>query len=406
MVRRIESGPVATEFLLPDIGDGLTEAEVVRWLVGEGYRVARDEPLVEVETDKAVVVIPSPVEGTVLRHGAATGETMAVGAVLAVIGSPEEARSVASGSSEARDGSDARETAPAKELSSHQPTASVRALPVVRRLARQHRVDLSTVQGSGPGGRITREDVLAAAGAPGRAGDPTPETMSAKGEVHRRPLSRLQKTIAANMSRSWSEIPHVTTFDQVDVTRLIAARRSLVQSHGSEVSFDALVIGAVIPALGRFPEFNSTLEGDCLLVHSGRHIGVAINAADGLLVGVLRDADEMSILQIAEGIRGLSDRGRSRNLGVEELTGQTFTVTNFGALGGGFGTPIIPPGNTAILGVGRVADAPVAEDGKVVVRPMMPLSLSFDHRVIDGALSRRFTDSVIANLCEPTLFLP
>ena len=121
---------------------------------------------------------------------------------------------------------------------------------------------------------------------------------------------------------------------------------------------------------------------------------------------MLRDADEMSILQIAEGIRGLSDRGRSRNLGVEELTGQTFTVTNFGALGGGFGTPIIPPGNTAILGVGRVADAPVAEDGKVVVRPMMPLSLSFDHRVIDGALSRRFTDSVIANLCEPTLFLP
>ncbi|MXW69673.1 MAG: 2-oxo acid dehydrogenase subunit E2, partial [Acidimicrobiia bacterium] len=136
---------MATEFLLPDIGDGLTEAEVVRWLVGEGYRVARDEPLVEVETDKAVVVIPSPVEGTVLRHGAATGETMAVGAVLAVIGSPEEARSVASGSSEARDGSDAREAAAGKELSSHQPTASVRALPVVRRLARQHRVDLSTV---------------------------------------------------------------------------------------------------------------------------------------------------------------------------------------------------------------------------------------------------------------------
>lgn len=397
---------MATEFLLPDIGDGLTEAEVVRWLVAEGAQVGRDEPLVEVETDKAVVVIPSPVEGTVLRHGAAEGETMAVRAVLAVIGSPEEAITLAAGWSASRDGSGPRVTAATKEPPSQGAPPAVQALPVVRRLARQHGVDLGDVRGSGPGGRITRQDVLAAAEGAGPVAGPPPEEASTTRGVRRRPLTRLQKTIAANMSRAWSEIPHVTAFDQVSVTRLVAARRSLSESHSTAVSFDALVIGATIPALRRFPEFNATLEGDYLLIHQGYHIGVAINAPDGLLVGVLRDAGEMSVLQIAEATRRLAEGGRSRSLGLEELTGQTFTVTNIGALGGGFGTPIIPPGNTAVLAVGRVADAPVAEDGRVVVRPVMPLSLSFDHRVIDGALSRRFMDVVIANLCEPTLFLP
>ena len=397
---------MATEFLLPDIGDGLTEAEVVCWLVDEGANVARDEPLVEVETDKAVVVIPSPVEGMVLRHGAAPGETMAVGAVLAVIGSPGEASSSTSGSPISRDGSARRETAATKDPPSPGARAAVQALPVVRRLARQQGVDLRNVRGSGPGGRITRQDVLAAAGAAAPVTDPPPETVSTPQGDRRRPLTRLQKTIAANMSRSWSQIPHVTTFDQVDVTRLIEARKALSERHGADVSVDALVIGAVIPALRRHPEFNSTLEGDYLLVHLGHHIGVAINAPDGLLVGVLRDAGQMSILEIAEGTRRLAARGRSRSLGVDELTGQTFTVTNIGALGGRFGTPIIPPGNTAILGVGRIDDAPVAEGGKVVVRPMMPISLSFDHRVLDGALRRRFMHLVISNISEPALFLP
>lgn len=398
---------MATEFLLPDIGDGLTEAEVVRWLVEEGAEVGRDAPLVEVETDKAVVVIPSPVEGTVLRHGASPGETMAVGAVLAVIGSRDEAHLPTSGPAASRDASPLPGEGGPRKSPSGDARAGVQALPVVRRLARQKGVDLGTVQGSGPGGRITRSDVLAAARSSGVPAGGTPDgAHPAAGEAHRRPLTRLQRTIAANMTQSWSEIPHVTTFDHVDVTRLVEARKSLSESHGVDVSFDALVIGAVIPALRRHPEFNATLEDDYLLLHSGYHIGVAINAPDGLLVGVLRDAGEMSVLQIAEGTRRLADRGRSRSLGVTELTGQTFTLTNIGALGGGFGTPIIPPGNTAILGVGRIADAPVAEDGKVVVRPVMPLSLSFDHRVIDGALNRRFMEAVIANLCEPTLFLP
>ncbi len=399
-------GTVITEFLLPDIGDGLTEAEVVRWLVQEGAQVDRDEPLVEVETDKAVVVIPSPVAGTVLRHGAGQGETMAVGAVLATIASPgEEPSDSAPPGGPRRQEPRQPEKYPA--AGTREETAEVKALPVVRRLARQKGVDLGAVRGSGPGGRITREDVLAAARpsrTPPAVRQPPSPPPATEGD-ERRPLTRLQKTIAANMRRSWSEIPHVTTFDEVDATRLMGARKALAGRHGSPVAVDAMVIAAIIPALRRYPEFNSTLDGGFLSVHSACHVGVAINAADGLLVGVVRDAERMSIMQLAVATASLAERGKARTLGLSELTGQTFTVSNIGALGGGFGTPIVPPDNTAILAVGKVTDQPRVEGGEVVVRPMMPLSLSFDHRVIDGALSRRFMDMVIENLSEPALFL-
>lgn len=397
-------GTVVTDFLLPDIGDGLTEAEVVRWLVQEGGRVGRDEPLVEVETDKAVVVIPSPVAGTVLRHGALAGETLAVGGTLAVIGAP--GGETGAGASLEADGSPAAaaEDGAGEDVTSKGPS-DVKALPVVRRLARREGVDLSLLSGSGPGGRITREDVVAAVRpSSGPRGERPPEPVPTARDG-RRSLTRLQRTIAANMARSWAEIPHVTTFDQVDATRLLGVRKALAERHGTAVPVDALVIGAVIPALRRYPEFNSTWGGDSAVVHAVCHVGVAINAPEGLLVGVVRDAQQMSIMELARTTARLAERGKSRELGVSELTGQTFTVSNIGALGGGYGTPIIPPDNTAILAVGRVADAAVVEDGEVVVRPVMPLSLSFDHRLIDGALSRRFMDMVIENLSEPALFL-
>lgn len=397
---RDNMGTVVTDFLLPDIGDGLTEAEVVRWLVPEGGRVGRDESLVEVETDKAVVVIPSPVAGTVLRHGAHQGETLAVGGVLAVIGAPRD-RPASAASPEAPGPA---EPSPRTDVVPEDSSA-VKALPVVRRLARREGVDLSLVTGSGPGGRITRDDVLSAARPPTAPPMEQPSEPAPTTEDGRRSLTRLQRTIAANMARSWAEIPHVTTFDQVDATRLLGVRKALAQRHGTSVPVDALVMGAVVPALGRYPEFNSTLDGETVVVHPGCHLGVAINAPEGLLVGVVRDAQRMSIMELARATAALAERGKSRDLGVSELTGQTFTVSNIGALGGGYGTPIIPPDNTAILAVGRVADAAVVEDGEVRVRPMMPLSLSFDHRLIDGALSRRFMDMVIENLSEPALFL-
>ena len=388
-------GSVITEFLLPDIGDGLTEAEVVRWLVEEGGEVGKDEPLVEVETDKALVVMPSPVAGTVVRHGAGQGQSIAVGSVLAVIGSPDDASAPSEVLAREPSPPQVSRTAPAAE---NQP--GVKALPVVRRLARQHGVDLGSVRGSGPGGRITREDVLSAS----ETAVPQPSVTPATGSISR-PLTGLQKTIAANMARSWSEIPHVTTFDQVDATRLLQVRSALQERHGESVSMDALVAGAVVPALRSFPEFNATLKGDTLITHSECHLGVAINAPDGLLVGVVRNAEQMSVMELAAATARLAKEGKARNLKVSELTGQTFVISNIGALGGGYGTPIIPPSNTAILAVGRVSDTPMVVDRQVVPRPVMPLSLSFDHRVIDGALSRRFMQMVIENLSEPALFL-
>ena len=394
-----------TEFRLPDIGDGLTEAEVVRWLVPEGAEVGRDEPLVEVETDKAVVVIPSPVGGIVTRHGAAQGDSIAVGSVLAVIGDPNGAPDAQSSPPNVPSEDDRSEGGANSNAGQQAPT-SVKALPVVRRLAREHGVDLGTITGSGPGGRITRQDVLTASQTP----PPSLDTDSFQPEStdrppKSRPLTKLHRTIAANMARSWAEIPHVTTFDQVDATRLLGVRSALSKRHDTNISVDALVIAAVIPALRRFCEFNATLEGDALVMHSACHVGVAINAPEGLLVGVARDAQNSTVMQLAEATARLAERGKARNLGVNELTGQTFTVSNIGALGGGYGTPIIPPDNTAILAVGKIADTPVVEAGELVARPVMPLSLSFDHRVIDGALSRRFMDMVIENLCEPALFL-
>jgi pyruvate dehydrogenase E2 component (dihydrolipoamide acetyltransferase) len=218
-------------------------------------------------------------------------------------------------------------------------------------------------------------------------------------------MSRLRRTIAANMSRSWAEIPHVTTFDSVDATRLLQVRSALGARHQTKLPMEALVVKAVIPALESFPEFNATLDGDELVIHGAHHIGIAVDTPDGLIVAVIRDAGEKSVLDIASEVGRLGEGARERTLPPDQLAGQTFTVSNIGAVGGGQGTPIVPYGTTAILSVGRAADGVVARDGEPVVAPVMPLSLSYDHRVIDGAQGRRFMGLVIENLEEPALFL-
>ncbi len=431
---------MAREFLLPDIGEGLTEAEIVRWLVPEGGHVAADQPVVEVETDKAVVEIPSPYAGVVLRHGGAEGETIKVGAVLVVIGDEggEEARSEAETTEAGREGSpsvapaetraESHEAAPivgtlseeAEVLAASAPTmtgsasGTVKALPIVRKLARDLGVELSSVQGTGAEGRVTREDVLAAAPSRGTsaaepaqatAAEPKPAVEPGEAEDQRRPLSRLRRTIAANMAKSWSEIPHVTTFDEVDADRLTRVRDALGSRHDVKIPVEALVIKAVIPALEAFPEFNATLDGDELVVHQRHDIGIAVDTPDGLLVAVIRHAGSRGVLDVSGEVRRLGEAAKARSLAPDELTGQTFTVSNIGAVGGGQGTPIVPYGTTAILSVGRVQDKVIARDGEPVVAPVMPLSLSYDHRVIDGAQGRRFMALLIENLEEPALFL-
>ncbi len=435
---------MAQDFRLPDIGEGLTEAEIVRWHVAVGDTVEVDQIIVDVETAKAVVELPCPYGGVVLRQGAAEGEVLEVGEVVVVIGEPGE------GVEEGDGGADDVAVAPAETppivgtLSEEaedltrpeaEPPAApgqVKALPLVRKLARELGVDIATVRGTGPEGKITREDVHAAAeattsapeagGIPaaamvtrpaGRAvATPQPTEMPAIGRVDepgpsggRRPMSRLRRTIAANMTRSWNEIPHVTTFDHVDASRLLAVRTALRDRHGQAIPIDALIVRAVVPALAAFPEFNASLDGDDLVLQERADIGVAVDTPDGLLVAVVRDAASMSLLQVADEVVRLGEGAKQRRLKPDELTGQTFTVSNIGAVDGGFGTPIIPYGTTAILSVGRANPAPVVRDGAVDVAPLMPLSLSYDHRVVDGGVGRRFMRLVLENLAEPALFL-
>jgi pyruvate dehydrogenase E2 component (dihydrolipoamide acetyltransferase) len=207
------------------------------------------------------------------------------------------------------------------------------------------------------------------------------------------------------MAKSWAEIPHVTTFDHVDATRVLSARRALSERHGLPLPLDALAVAAVIPALRAFPEFNATLDGDELIVHGSLDVGIAVDTPDGLLVAVIRDAGSLRVLELAAEVRRLGQGAKERKLSPAELGGQTFTVSNIGAVGGGLGTPIVPSGTTGILSVGRAADTPVARNGVVEIAQVMPLSLSYDHRVIDGGAGRRFMAMVIENLEEPALFL-
>ncbi|MGH9053861.1 MAG: dihydrolipoamide acetyltransferase family protein, partial [Acidimicrobiia bacterium] len=261
----------------------------------------------------------------------------------------------------------------------------VQALPVVRKLAAEMGVDLGTVQGTGPGGRITRGDVEAASS--GRAEE-------------RVPLSRLRRTIAEHMTRSWREIPHVTTFGEAEASRLLDARRKLAARREGPLPLEAFLIRSVLPALRDFPEFNASLEGENVVLRRRFGIGVAVDTTEGLIVPVVKDADQRSLEELTAEVVRLAEAARARKLAPEDMAGLTFTVSNIGAVGGGYGTPIIPYGTTAILSVGRAEDRAVVRDGRVAVAPIFPLSLSFDHRVIDGAKGRRFLAMVIEQLEE------
>jgi len=378
------------EFRLPDIGEGLAEAEIVEWYVEVGAHVSLDQPLVQVETDKAVTEIPSPKGGVLIRQGAPAGDVVRVGEILAVIGEPGE-------SWEPAGSARAREIPASAPIVGTLPEAGARlgapeALPVVRRLARDLGVDLGTVRGTGSGGRVTREDVESAAGSGA-------ERAGAEERVR---LSRLRRTIAERMARSWREIPHVTTFGEADASRLITMRRDVAGRAGTPIPVEALLVLAVLPALLRHPEFNAALEGEYLVLKRHYDIGIAMDTPEGLIGPVLRGADRLDLRSLSEEIARLSEATRTRTVTAAELSGATFTISNIGAVGGGFGTPIIPYGTTAIVSFGRAQDRPVAREGRVEVAPLMPLSLSYDHRVIDGALGRRFLAMVVEGLEDPT----
>jgi 2-oxoisovalerate dehydrogenase E2 component (dihydrolipoyl transacylase) len=378
---------VAYEFKLPDLGEGLTEGEIARWLVAEGQDVAEDEPLVEIQTDKTTVEIPSPAAGKVARILVGEGETVPVGTVLVVIG--EDGAAVAGDEEQPRAGEAPQKQAAASTSAASRglaptrgPTGRPRATPLVRRLARELGVDLESVDGSGPQGRVTEEDVRAAAASPRLA----PGHAPADDEGRSEPLRGVRRLIAEHMARAHAEVPAVTwveecDFGAVDMKRIVP-----------------LTLKAVAEALQEVPELNARFEGDRIVYLDRYDLGVAVQTHEGLVVPVVRDCDARSVDELADDVARLADAARANRLKPEELRGSTFTVTSAGRLGGLLTTPIVNHPEVGILSIGRVAHRPVVRDGEIVARPVGTIAVTFDHRVVDGARAAEFGLAVIRRL--------
>jgi len=374
---------VPYEFKLPDLGEGLTEGEVARWLVAEGQEIAEDDPLVEIQTDKTTVEIPSPASGMVARILVAEGETVAVGTVLVVIG--EDGAAPADEMQPHAEETPQQQAAAAPDPSSRLAPGHARggqrarATPLVRRLAQELGVDLETLDGSGPQGRVTEEDVRSAAASPGLAPGHAPEG-------RREPLRGVRKLIAGHMARAHAEVPPVTwveecDFGGVDLKRLVP-----------------LTLKAVAEALKEVPELNARLEGDEIVYLDRYDLGVAVQTDQGLVVPVVRDCDSRSLEELADEVARLAETARAHKLKPEELRGSTFTVTSAGKLGGLLTTPIVNHPEVGILSIGRVAERPVVRDGEIVARPTGTIAVTFDHRVVDGARAAEFGLAVIRRL--------
>jgi pyruvate dehydrogenase E2 component (dihydrolipoamide acetyltransferase) len=359
---------VAYEFKLPDLGEGLTEGEIARWLVEEGDRVEEDQPLVEIQTDKTTVEIPSPRAGTVLKILVEEGDVAPVGAVLVVIGEEGE-QLLRAVEPDAERGEAATE--PIVAVVPADPTAAVRATPAVRQLAKELGVELVGLPGSGPGGRIVEDDVRAATGATGG---------------RRIPVRGIRRAIVEQVTRAHREVPAVTFVEECDFTGVDLAR--LVP----------LAIQASASALGRFPELNARLEGDEIVLLDRVDVGIAVQTDRGLVVPVIRGCERRNVDEIAAEVTRLADGARAGRLSAEELRDSTFTVTSAGKLGGLFVTPLVNHPEVAILGLHRIAERPVVRDGAVVVRQTGNVSVSFDHRVVDGARAAAFCLDVIGLL--------
>ncbi len=416
------------EFKLPDVGEGIHEAEILAWLVKAGDTVKRDQPILEIQTDKAVVEIPSPVSGMIAEIRAEPGQVATVGQVLVVIeaeGATEKPKTTPP----------AAVSAPAAATTSTGSPQRVLAAPAVRKLALELGIDLTQVAGSGPAGRILPSDVRKAAEQPqtpppkeviqspppqengkGSEKAPAPATLPAtapvrpqSGEetIEEEALHGLRRRIAERMEQAW-QIPHVTTFDEVDVTNLIALRGHLqpeAERRGVRLTYLPFIIKATIQTLKEFPHFNASLDmtHQKILLRRYYHIGVATAVPEGLLVPVIRHADQQNLLQLAGELSRLTEAARQRALSMAELSGSTFTITNFGSFGAQQGTPIINPPEVAILGCGRIEEKPVVREGQIVARTMLPLALSFDHRLIDGAAAGSFLNRLKMLLADPNL---
>jgi pyruvate dehydrogenase E2 component (dihydrolipoamide acetyltransferase) len=382
--------PETLPYRLPDLGEGMAEAEIVRWDVAVGDRVSRDQVVAVVQTDKAEVELPVPWAGVVTTLGGDVGDVLPVGAVLLELATDEGSENeVASVGHTLR--------VQVTPLRGSTTSTRVRAAPPVRKLAKDLGVDLGAVVGSGPGGRVTVADVRAVAAAEPANAEP------ATGE-RRVPLRGIPRAMARNMADAWRTVPHISLFDEIDARPLLDALHAARDLTGSDtLTLTAFFVLASVRELAEYPVLNASLDeqADEIVYHDAVHVGIAVASEQGLVVPVVHDAQTRGLRSLGDEIHRLTIAARAGGLPPEEIRGATFTVTNYGTEGGRFATPIVRPPQVAILGCGAIRTRPVVDGDAVVAAPSLPLSLSADHRVVDGHDATSFLDGVAARLQEP-----
>jgi pyruvate dehydrogenase E2 component (dihydrolipoamide acetyltransferase) len=382
------------DFMLPDLGEGITEGEVRKWLVKEGDTVEEHQPVLEIETDKAIVDVPSPRKGRVLAIKKEIGDIAKVGEVLMTIGEGGE-------TAEAPVKPEMPQSVSVVGVLPEVEEEEILATPAVRALARELGVRLEAVKGTGPGGSISQEDVRKAAEKPKKAEDQF-------GAVERIALKGLRRTIAKNLTASQKATAFVTGMDEADITELWSLRekeKKPLLEKGIHLTFMPFFIKAVLHALAEHPMLNASLdeEREEIVLKKYFNIGVAVDTPEGLMVPVIKDAAKKTIVELASEILELGIKARDRKIKLEEMKGGTFTITNWGHFGGTFATPIINYPEVAILGTGRIMEKPWVKEGQIVIRKILPMSLTFDHRVTDGVDASLFLSKVMKYLEDPAL---
>jgi 2-oxoglutarate dehydrogenase E2 component (dihydrolipoamide succinyltransferase) len=388
-----------TEIRVPTLGESVTEATVGRWLKNVGDAVAADEPLVELETDKVSVEVPAPSAGVLAEITANAGDTVGLDAVLGRIGEGNGAAKPA-----------AKTEKPAAKAEAAKPAAAAKAetplSPAPRRAAAETGVDVSAVKGTGKDGRVTKGDVLEAAAAPkAKAPEPVHAPRDTSPREERVRMTRLRQTIARRLKEAQENAAMLTTFNDVDMTAVMTLRNQykdlFEKKHGVKLGFMSFFVKACVHALKEVPDVNAEIDGEDVIYKNYYDIGIAVGTERGLVVPVLRDADGLSLAEIEKAIGDFGRRARDGQLKLEEMQGGTFTITNGGVYGSLMSTPILNPPQSGVLGMHRIEERPVVRAGQVVVRPMMYLALSYDHRIVDGKGAVTFLVRVKENLEDP-----
>lgn len=427
-------------FNFPDLGEGLEEGTILEWYVAEGQQVKEGDPLVQMETDKVVADIPSPRQGMIaLLHGS-VGDVIKVGSPLVEIETeaaggaqeshqPEEKKENVTTEPVSETEEDAGAVVGTMEVaekdaimpesiegtkegdaSLNVPSRKALATPVARAMAKEMGININNVPGSGPSGRVKSEDILNFKTGIQGAAPTQPDKATAAEDVTYLPLTQIRKAIARNMIHAKHNAAHMSVFEEVEISGLMAVRDRYKQKFaekGVKLTYLAFIVKAVAMALKKHPQLNSQIdtENSRMIVRNRYHIGIAVDAPDGLVVPVIRDADRLSIFRIAQLIGELADKARKRKLTIDEMKEGSFSITSFGSIGGIFATPVLNYPQAGILGIGRILQTPIVKDNEIVIGHIMPLSLTVDHRIVDGGETTRFIYHVMEYLTDPISFL-